>query len=278
MSCRAPEQHGVRPCVRALVAAHALFTPGLVAAQSAQAPVPIQLPRALVFPNYDNVRLGKDQALEGGAYIARAGDASANFYNPAGLVQSEKSSLNASSTGWVWTKLSSEALNTSATSTKIDNVPGYVGALIGPPFITNRNIRIGFSLTRQVSWAPGGLTLNSTETGVPGLDRLTYSASSSFTTTLYQAAAAWAPVEDRSLRLGVSLALADTSFESGGTLSGLVTAGGSPGQFLSTLRANGDGRCRARLSMGRWRASRTARGWRGARGEREPVRPARRQV
>jgi len=38
------------------------------------------------------VHLGKDQALEGGAYIARTGDASANFYNPAGLVQSERSS------------------------------------------------------------------------------------------------------------------------------------------------------------------------------------------
>ena len=112
---------------RARLVACALALPGVVAAQSTQAPVPIQLPRALVFPNYDNVLLGKDQALEGGAYIARAGDASANFYNPAGLVQSEKTSLNASSTGWVWTRLSSEALNTSATSDKIDNVPGVPG-------------------------------------------------------------------------------------------------------------------------------------------------------
>src|SRR5262249_34792947 len=94
----------------------------------ADSPLPIQLPQALVFPNYDNVLLGKDQALEGGSFVARAGDASANFYNPAGLVQSEKSSLNASSTGWVRTKITAEALDTSVTSTKIDNVPGYFGA------------------------------------------------------------------------------------------------------------------------------------------------------
>jgi len=76
----------------ASVVAFPLFFPGIAVAQSPQSPVPIQLPKALVFPNYDNVHLGKDQALEGGAYIARTGDASANFYNPAGLVQSERSS------------------------------------------------------------------------------------------------------------------------------------------------------------------------------------------
>ena len=79
------------------------------------AELPVQVPKALVFPNYDNVLLGKNQALEGGAYVARAGDASANFYNPAGLVQSEKTSLNASSTGWVWTKITSKELDTSVT-------------------------------------------------------------------------------------------------------------------------------------------------------------------
>src|SRR3954469_22242186 len=114
---------------------------------AALAQVPIQIPKALVFSNYDTVLLGKDQALEGGAYIARAGDASANFYNPAGLVQSEKTSLNASSTGWVQTKLTSEALDASITSTRIDNVPGYFGAVIDLPFIGSRNLRFGLSMT-----------------------------------------------------------------------------------------------------------------------------------
>ena len=175
----------------ASMVAFALLLPGLAAAQSPPIPVPIQFPKALVFPNYDNVHLGKDQALEGGAYVARTGDASANFYNPAGLVQSERSSLNASSTGWLWTKISSEALNKSATSTRIDNVPGYFGIVIGPPLISNRDIRVGLSLTRLVSWSPGNLDFTSTTTGVSGLDRLTYSASSNFSTTLYQGAVAW---------------------------------------------------------------------------------------
>ena len=67
-----------------------------IAARAQLAPVtntPLGLPKALVLPNYDNVLVGKQQALEGGAYIARSSDASASFYNPAGLVQAEKLSL-----------------------------------------------------------------------------------------------------------------------------------------------------------------------------------------
>jgi hypothetical protein len=210
----------------------------LPAAAAAQLPVP--LPKSLVFPNYDNVLLGKDQALEGGAYIARAGDASANFYNPAGLVQAEKTSLNASSTGWVRTKLTSEALNTSVTSSKIDNVPGYLGAVLEVPWVSSRNIRMGLSLTRQVAWAPGSIDISNTETTVEGLDRVTYSTSAGFTTQLYQVAVAFSPIESRAFRIGVSAGVADTSYSNSGTLSGLVDVGGGPGQFLTTLRATGD--------------------------------------
>src|SRR5215813_3010669 len=87
---------------RLRLAAVVIWVPAISAAQS----LPVPIPKALIFPNYDNVLVGKNQALEGGAYIARADGASANFYNPAGLVVSEKTSLNASSTGYVWTPAS----------------------------------------------------------------------------------------------------------------------------------------------------------------------------
>ena len=76
-----------------------LLAPFAAAAQIAPITnTPVPLSKALVFPNYDNVLVGKEQAIEGGAYIARVSDPSANFYNPAGLVQAEKVALNASST------------------------------------------------------------------------------------------------------------------------------------------------------------------------------------
>jgi hypothetical protein len=218
----------------------ALLLRGLAAAQSAPTPWPVQIPKALVFPNYDNVHPGKDQALEGGAYIARAADASANFYNPAGLVQAEKFSINVSSAGWTVTRLTSEAFDEPVTSFRIDNVPGYFGAVIGEPFIGTRNVRIGLSLTREVAWAPGPIDASFTgDTGIEGLDRVTYSTTSYFDTWLYQVAAAWAPGSDRSLRLGFSAGVTQTVYDSAATLSGAVTStSGNPGEFLSSLRTH----------------------------------------
>jgi hypothetical protein len=218
------------------LAAVLFWTPAVAAAQS----LPVEIPKALIFPNYDNVLVGKDQALEGGAYIARVDDASANFYNPAGLVVSEKTSLNASSTGYVWSRLSSQALDTSISSSKIDNVPAYFGVVIAPPFGDVRNLRFGASITRGVAWTPGAIDQTTNAPNIASIDRITYSTDASFETLIYQIAAAWAPVADRSLRLGLALGLSETSYSNESTFSGLVSLSGQPAQFLSTIRASGN--------------------------------------
>src|SRR5215510_12739772 len=221
---------------RLRLAAALLWTPAVAAAQT----LPVPIPKALIFPNYDNVLVGQNQALEGGAYIARVDDAAANFYNPAGLVVSEKTSLNASSTGYVVTRVSSEALSTSVTSTKIDAVPGYFGVVIAPPFTDARNLRLGLSVTRGVAWSPGSIDQTTDVPGANAIDRITYSTDASFRTLVYQIAGAWAPVADRSLRLGLAVGLSQTSYSNDSTFSGVLTSVGQPGQFLSTLRATGD--------------------------------------
>jgi hypothetical protein len=218
------------------LAAVLLWAPAIAAAQ----PLPVPTPKALIFPNYDNVLVGQNQALEGGAYIARVSDASANFYNPAGLVQSEKTSLNASSTGYIVTRLTADALQTSISSTKIDNVPGYFGVVIAPPFIDERNLRLGFSITRGVAWSPGGIDQTTNALDHDYIDRVTYSTDAGFKTLLYQIAGAWAPVANRSLRFGLGLGFSQTSYTNESTLSGLLSLGGQQGQFLATLRANGN--------------------------------------
>jgi hypothetical protein len=221
----------------ATVVVLALLLHGLAAAQS---PWPVQIPKPLVFPNYDNVHPGKDQALEAGAYIARVADASANFYNPAGLVQVEKFAINASSSGWVFTRLTSEARDMSVTSFKIDNVPGFFGVVIGRPLLGVRNFRIGVSITRDVAWGPGPIDASLTgDSGGQGLDRITYSTTSSFDSWLYQVAAAWAPGSARSLRLGFSAGVTNTVYSAAATLSGAVTStSGNPGQFLASERTD----------------------------------------
>ncbi len=199
---------------------------------------PVPLSKALVFPNYDNVLVGKDQALEGGAYIARAGDASANFYNPAGLVQFEGASLNASSTGYVYTKLTSKVSGASISSSKLDNLPGYIGTVSRMPFVDARNLRVGLSITRSVSWSPGGIDQTFDASSL-GYGRLNYSSAANFQTQLYQAAAGFSPVLDRSLRLGLGVGLAQTSYSNNNTISGTQSSSGQPAQFLETIRASG---------------------------------------
>jgi hypothetical protein len=58
------------------------------------------VPPTVLVPNYDRVFPGLQEGLEGGAVIARARDASAVFYNPAGLALSKRSALNASAQGY----------------------------------------------------------------------------------------------------------------------------------------------------------------------------------
>lgn len=199
---------------------------------------PVPLSKALVFPNYDNVLVGKDEALEGGAYIARAGDSSANFYNPAGLVQSRGASLNASSAGYVYTELTSKLSGTSISSSKLDSVPGYIGSVSPMPFFDTRNLRVGLSITRAVSWSPGGIDQTFDASSL-GFGRLNYSTSANFDSQLYQAAAGFSPVLDRSLRLGLGVGLAQTSYSNNNTVSGTQTGPGGPTQFLETIRAGG---------------------------------------
>jgi hypothetical protein len=212
-----------------------------LAAAAQLAPVtntPLGLPKALVFPNYDNVLVGKEQAIEGGAYIARVNDPSASFYNPAGLVQAERAAIDASSTGYAYTKLTSKLSGDSVTVTKFDDLPGYIGAVAPVPWSDARNVRIGFCITRASSWSPGAID-QSFAAPAQGFDRVSYASDASFDTKLYRIGVAWAPVIDRSLRLGLSTAIAQTTYRNAVTLSGALPSGGQPSQFLETTRGTG---------------------------------------
>jgi hypothetical protein len=80
----------------AAVAAAALLVPAAALAQAtATAP-------GLLFPNQDRVLVGEVEALEGGAYVARARGAAANGYHPAGLALTPTVTFVIRSGGWCW--------------------------------------------------------------------------------------------------------------------------------------------------------------------------------
>jgi hypothetical protein len=87
-----------------------LATPSLSQAQRFN----VTIPGNLILPNYARVPVGQEEGLEGGAFIARTGNALANWYNPAGLVKVATAELSASATAYEQTSIKLEGLTVGA--------------------------------------------------------------------------------------------------------------------------------------------------------------------
>jgi hypothetical protein len=195
--------------------------------------LPVPTPKNVVLPNYDNVLVGLTQGLEATAFIARVDDAAATFYNPAGLALAKKTSLDASSNGYIWTRLGSEALGQTISTSRVDNTPGFFGAVLGEGIINNEHLRLGFSVTRSVAWMPGAID-QSIQAG--GNQLLNYASTVNFSTLTPTVGIGFAP--GGPVRLGLSVGVAYTSYSNNETFSGNVLVSGQPVPFLSTVRAN----------------------------------------
>ena len=210
-----------------------LAAPGAGQAQA----IPVPIPKNNILPNYDNVFIGSVEAVEAGAYLARTNNASASFYNPAGLAASGNTSLSISANGFVWTKLTSHALGESVSSSQLGATPGYFAVAVGPPIIKGERLRLGFSVINSVSWAPPGSD-QATSAGPGSFPQLTYSSQLSFSTVLTSLSIGYRLTP--TVRIGGSVSLASTSYSDQESLSGQVPGSGQPSQFLSALRASGN--------------------------------------
>ena len=87
--------------VRALLAVGLSVSMQLVAETVVQAQTDtVAQPTSFILPNYNRIRVGEDESLQGGAFIARSRGAAANVYNPAGLASASSTEVAASSTGY----------------------------------------------------------------------------------------------------------------------------------------------------------------------------------
>lgn len=114
----------------------------------------VTIPPSNIIPNYNRVSVGQREALEAGAYVARTDDALANWYNPAGLVLSTKTELNASSNAYELTKTTLAGIGPTTSSNRFSPVGGFFGIVIGEPIAKNPRFRFGFGFTRPVAWSP----------------------------------------------------------------------------------------------------------------------------
>jgi len=182
-----------QPWIAALAMA---LAPGVARAQAL-------LPPSAIITNYDRILIGQEQALESGAYVARVADATAGWYNPAGLGLVNRSVIGASATGYELTLVDLGAIRTSSGGVRLLQLPGFFGGVLGSDVTKSDSWRIGFSVTTPTSWSAS--VNGATVEGLP----VTYSSRASISTLVPTVSAAWVPWSF--LRLGAGLGVSITS-------------------------------------------------------------------
>ena len=182
-----------RPLIAALAA---VLAPAAARAQ-------VLLPPSAIITNYDRILIGQEQALESGAYVARVADATAGWYNPAGLGLVERSVIGASATGYELAIIDLGAIQTSSGGVSLVQLPGFFGGVLGQDVTRSEAWRIGFTVTKPTSWSAS--VNGATAIGIP----VTYSSRVGISTIVPTLSAAWVPW--RFLRFGAGLGVAVTS-------------------------------------------------------------------
>jgi hypothetical protein len=188
----------------------------------------ILFPPTLLVPNYNRVFPGLSESIEAGASLVRSSTPPALWYNPAGLVLSERTTVNASVQGYEVTLLhGSNALNGGTQESNISTVPTFVGIVLGTEAIDLKNVRFGFGMSNNVSWSQG---INNAAQLSPSASAL-YAVNSEF--TQYRAEAAVAYAVNEKFRLGFELAIPYTYLSDTGQISG---ANATPSSLFTTTR------------------------------------------
>ena len=103
------------------------------------------VPPNVVLSNYDNVPVGPFGGLEGSAYVARVGDPSAAWFNPAGLSRQTGVQISGSAGVYQWTAVSPQALpNSGGSRRQLPSVVGFTahvrgGLTAGAAFMTTNS-------------------------------------------------------------------------------------------------------------------------------------------
>jgi len=214
----------LRFTVRCLVAA--ALVPAVVAAQT------IAAPPTLIITNYDRIPIGQREGIEGGAYVARTDDASAAWFNPAGLAKSEKSALNASATAYEWVSTKVEGLGTTSGRSQINTVGTLLSFVVGGDVLHSENWRLGFAITSPVVWQPSDLDLIIPLQG--GKERVAYTTKVNLSVLLPAGSVAYAPggVSHGKFRIGASAGFAITSLNQNIALTDRLTTADTANALL----------------------------------------------
>src|SRR5262249_44660263 len=163
---------------------------------AARAQQQVVLPPTLLLPNYDRIYPGLEEALEGGAFVARAQSVTALFYNPAGIALVQRTVLSASVQGYQVTTLGGSGFQHSTPVSSFEGLPSSIGVVLGSEVIRWEKVRLGISVAQPVHWRQNAVASSA---GAPG-QRVSYSVDSGFDTLAPSVSIGWAA--EHNLRLG----------------------------------------------------------------------------
>lgn len=153
------------------------------AAQIEQVATP---PPNLVLSNYNSASVGPFGGLEGNAFVARVGDPSAAWFNPAGLSRQTSTQISGSAGVYQRTVVAPQALPDEGGS--IEQLPNFVGFTFSP----RAGVTVGAALLTTNSWTQKtDSELISTVAG--GQQRFAYSADSNFDQRVLAISAGYQP-------------------------------------------------------------------------------------
>ena len=176
-----------------------------------------RLPPSLLLPNYDRVHPGLIEALEAGAFIARARNAPAVAYNPAGISVTDRTILNASTQGYQITVLGGSGFEHASPVSSFESMPSFLGVVFGRDLIDWEAVRLGFAVVTPIHWDQSIVASTEPQPG----QRVSYSVHSIFSTTVPTFSVGWAV--SPAIRLGASIEFPYTSLSDQGQLSGEAT-------------------------------------------------------
>lgn len=139
--------------VVSIVVCLVLALPGIVLAQGTV----VGIPGNILLPNYERVPMGQREALEAGAYLVRSNDALANWYNPAGLVESARTQVSASSNAYEGVSLEILGRQNKTSSLRLAPLGAFFGVVIARPLVDSDRVRYGFSISNPIDWEPGSI-------------------------------------------------------------------------------------------------------------------------
>ena len=185
-------------------------------------------PPNIVVPNYNGVPVGPFGGLEASAYVARAGDPTAAWFNPAGLSRAEGAQVTGSAGLYQLTTVSPQSASNPGGS--VQQVPNVVGFTI-----KTKKLTLGAAFVTTVSWQQETDTQRITTTGNP--ERFAYSGDSSFTQRVAAFSAAYN--SGQKWRIGGGLAFSYTSLRMVQTASDRVAEPTDLRTLLVSSRLNG---------------------------------------